>query len=136
MGRLVAFGAIAYFALGLLSEAHAERILHPTGGYSLDFPKGWVIEKKKGTFALTHSDGSSFEGELAQLPPNASLKVAALMARAAALAAGFCSKEPATEFELAGPGWNGSGFHCNNLIDCKSRTSQTIGVIALCLSTD
>ena len=128
MERLVAFGAIAYFALGLLSEAHAERILHPTGGYSLDFPKGWVIAKKKGTFALTHSDGSSFEGELAQLPPNASLKVAALMARAAALAAGLCSKE-ATEFELAGPGWNGSGFHCNDRIEGKSRPTQTIGFI-------
>jgi len=129
MERLVAFGAIAYLALGLLSEAHAERIMHPTGGYSLDFPKGWVIEKKKNTFALTHSDGSSFEGEIAQLPPNASLKVAALMARAAALAAGFCSKEPATEFELAGPGWNGSGFHCNNRIDGNSRATQTIGFI-------
>src|SRR5262245_66553307 len=114
MHRRVAFGAIAYLALGLLAAAHAARIVHPTGGFSLDFPKGWVIEKKKSTFALTHSDGSSFEGELAQLPPNASLKVAALMARAAALAVGFCSKEPGTEFELAGPGWNGSGFHCNN----------------------
>src|SRR5262245_2760493 len=129
MDRLVAFGAIACLALGLLSQAHARRIMHPTGGYSLDFPKGWVIEKKKSTFALTHSDGSSFEGELAQLPPNASPKVAALMARAAALAAGFCSKEPATEFELAGPGWNGNGFQCNNRIDGKSRATQTIGFI-------
>src|SRR5262245_53573201 len=129
MERLVAFGAIAFFTLGLLPEAHAERITHPTGGYSLDFPKGWVIEKKKSTFSLTHSDGSSFDGEPAQLPPNASLKVAALMARAAALAAGFCSKEPATEFELAGPGWNGSGFQCNNRIDGKSRATQTIGFI-------
>src|SRR5262245_25038676 len=114
MERLVAFGATAYLALGLVSEAHAERIVHPSGGYSLDFPKGWVIAKKKSTFALTHSDGSSFEGEPAQLPPNASLKVAALMARAAALAVGFCSKQPGLEFELAGPAWNGRGFHCNN----------------------
>src|SRR5215510_5495297 len=129
MERLVAFGATAYLALGLLSEAHAERIVHPSGGYSLDFPKGWVIAKKKSTFALTHSDGSSFEGEPAQLPPNASLKVAALMARAAALAVGFCSKQPGTEFELAGPGWNGSGFHCNNQNDGKSRPTQTIGFI-------
>ena len=127
MERLVAFGAIAYLALGLLSEAHAERIVHPTGAFSLDFPNGWVIEKKKSTYALTHSDGSSFEGTLAQLPPNvASLKVAALMAQAAALAAGFCSKEPATEFGLAGPGWNGSGFRCNNRIDDKARPTQTI----------
>jgi len=130
MKRLVAFGALAHLALGPLSEAHAERIRHPTGGYSLDFPKGWVIEKKKNTFALTHSDGSSFDATLAQLPSNASLKVAALMARAAALATGFCGKEPATEFELAGPGWNGSGFHCNNQIDGKSRLTQTIGFIA------
>jgi hypothetical protein len=131
MERLVAFGAIAYLAVGLLSEAHAERIVHPTGGFSLDFPNGWVIEKKKSTYALTHSDGSSFEGTLAQLPPNvASLKVAAAIARAAALAVGLCSKEPATEFELAGPGWNGSGFHCNDRIDGKSRpTTQTIGFI-------
>src|SRR5215467_3505277 len=135
MERYVAFAAIAYLALGLLSEAHAERIMHPTGGYSLDFPKGWMIEKKKSTFALAHSDGSSFEGELAQLPPNASLKVAALMARAAALAAGFCRKEPATEFELTGPGWNGSGFHCNNQIDGKSRATQTIGFIVKIKST-
>ncbi|MFZ0852815.1 MAG: hypothetical protein WAO08_26900 [Hyphomicrobiaceae bacterium] len=130
MERLVALGAIAYLALGLLSEAHAERIVHPTGGFSLDFPNGWVIEKKKSTYVLRHSDGSSFEGTPAQLPPNvASLEVAALMARAAALAAGFCSKEPATGFELAGPGWNGSGFHCNNRIDGKSRSTQTIGFI-------
>src|SRR5258708_33320493 len=130
MGRLVAFGALALVGLGLLSELHAERIMHPPGGYSLDFPNGWVIEKKKSTYALTHSDGSSFEGTLAQLPPNvASPKVAALMARATALAAGLCSKEPATEFELAGPGWNGSGFHCNNRIDGKSRPTQTIGFI-------
>jgi hypothetical protein len=129
MERLVAFGAIAYLALGLLSEAHAERIVHPTGGFSLDFPKGWVIEKKKSTYSLTHSDGSSFEGTLAQLPPNASLKVAARMARAAALATGLCSKEPASEFELAGPGWKGNGFHCNGQIDGKSRPTQTIGFI-------
>jgi len=128
MKRLVAF-ALAYLALGLLSEAHAERVMHPTGGYSFDFPNGWVIEKKKSSYALTHSDGSSFEGTLAQLPPNASVKVAAVMARAAALAAGLCSKEPATEFELAGPGWNGSGFHCNDRIDGKSRPTQTIGFI-------
>ena len=129
MERLIAFGALAYLALGLLSEARAERIKHPTGGYSFDFPSGWVMEKKKSSYALTHSDGSSFEGTLAELPPNASLKVAALMARAAALAAGFCSKEPATEFELAGPGWNGNGFQCNNRIDGKSRATQTIGFI-------
>ena len=136
MERLIAFGALAYLALGLLSEAHAERIKHPTGGYSLDFPSGWAMEKKKSTYALTHSDGSSFEGTLAQLPPNvASLKVAALMARATALAAGLCSKEPATEFELAGPGWNGSGFHCNNRIDGKSRPTQTIGFIVKIKST-
>jgi hypothetical protein len=136
MERLVAFGALAYLGLGLLSEAHSERIMHPTGGYSLDFPNGWVIEKKKSTYALTHSDGSSFEGTVAQLPPNvASLKVAALMARATALAAGLCSKEPATEFELAGPGWNGSGFHCNNGIDGKSRPTQTIGFIVKIKST-
>jgi len=115
--------------MGLLSAAHAARIVHPTGGFSLDFPSGWVVEKKKNTYALTHSDGSSFEGALAQLPPNASPKVAALMARAAALATGFCGKEPATEFELAGPGWNGSGFHCNNQMDGKSRATQTIGFI-------
>ena len=127
MERLVVFGALAYFGLGLLSGAHAERIKHPAGEYSLDFPNGWVIEKKKSTYLLTHSDGSSFEGTPAQLPPNvASLKVAALIARAAALAAGFCSKEPATGFELAGPGWNGSGFHCNNRTDGKSRPTQTI----------
>jgi len=135
MERLVAFGALAYLALGLLSEAHAERIMHPTGGYSLDFPNGWVIEKKKSTYALAHSDGSSFEGTLAELPPNASLKVAALMTRAAALAAGLCGKESATEFELAGPGWNGSGFHCNNRIDGKSRSTQTIGFIVQIKST-
>ena len=135
MERLAAFGALAYLALGLLSEAHAERIMHPTGAYSLDFPNGWVIEKKISTYALIHSDGSSFEGTLAELPPNASLKVAALMARAAALAAGLCSKDPATEFELAGPGWNGSGFHCNNRIDGKSRSTQTIGFIVKIKST-
>jgi hypothetical protein len=127
MGRLVAFGALACLVLGPFSDAHAERIKHPTGGYSLDFPSGWVIEKKQNTYALTHADGSSFEGTLAQLPPDvASIKVAALMARAAALAAGLCSKEPATEFELAGPGWNGNGFHCNNRVDGKSRPTQTI----------
>jgi hypothetical protein len=136
MERLITFGAIAYLALGLVSEAHADRIKHFTGGYSLDFPSGWVVEKKKSTYALTHSDGSSFEGTPAQLPPNgASIKVAALMARAAALAAGFCSREPATEFELAGPGWSGSGFHCNNLVDGKSRPSQTIGLIVKIKST-
>jgi hypothetical protein len=136
MERLVAFGTLAYLGLGLLSEAHAERIMHPTRGYSLDFPNGWVIEKKKSTYALTHSDGSSFEGTVAQLPPNvASLKVAALMARATALAAGLCSKEPATEFELAGPGWNGRGFHCNNRIEGKSRPTQTIGFIVKIKST-
>jgi hypothetical protein len=130
MQRRVAFAATAYLALALLSAAHAGRILHPTGGFSLDFPNGWAIEKKKSNYTLTHSDGSSFEATLAQLPPNvASLKVAALMARAAALAAGLCSSEPATEFELAGPGWTGSGFHCNNRIDGKSRPTQTIGFI-------
>jgi hypothetical protein len=130
MERLAASGALVCLVLGLLSPAHAERISHPAGGYSLDFPNGWVIAKKKNTYAVTHADGSSFEGTPAQLPPNvASLKVAALMARAGALAAGFCSKEPATEFELAGPGWNGSGFHCNNRTDGKSRPSQTIGFI-------
>lgn len=130
MERLVTFGALAYLALGLLSEAHAERIMHPGRAYSLDFPNGWVIEKKKNTYALANSDGSSFEGTLAQLPPNvASLKVAALMTQAAALAAGLCSKEPASEFELAGPGWNGSGFHCNNRVDGKSRPSQSIGFV-------
>jgi hypothetical protein len=136
MERLIAFGALTHLALGLVSEAHAERIKHPTGGYSLDFPSGWVIEKKKSTYALTHSDGSSFEIAPAQLPPNvASVKVAALMARAAALAAGFCGKEPATEFELTGPGWNGSGFHCNNRIDGKSRPTQTISFIVKVKST-
>jgi hypothetical protein len=130
MGQLVAFGGTAYLALALLSEAHAERILHPTAGFSLDFPNGWVLEKKRNTYTLAHVDGSSFEGTPAQLPPNvASLKAAAVMARAAALAAGLCNKEPATEFELAGPGWNGSGFHCNNRIDGKSRPTQTIGFI-------
>jgi uncharacterized MAPEG superfamily protein len=44
MERLVAFGALAFVGLGLLSEVHAERIMHPTGGYSLDFPNGWVIQ--------------------------------------------------------------------------------------------
>ena len=136
MKRLVAFAALAYLGFGLLPEAYAERIMHPTGGYSLDFPNGWVIEKKKGTFALAHSDGSSFEGTPAQLPPNiASLKVAALMARAAALAAGHCGKESATEFDLVGTGWNGSGFHCNNRIDGKSRPTQTIGFIVKIKST-
>ena len=135
MERLVAFGALAYLALGLLSEAHAERIMHPTGAYSLDFPNGWGIEKKKDTYALTHSDGSSFDGTPAQLPPNASLKVTAVMARARALAAGLCGKEPGTEFELAGPGWNGSGFHCNNGIDGKSRPTQTIVFIVKIKST-
>src|SRR5262245_62479560 len=106
MHRRVAFGAIAYLALGLLAAAHAARIVHPTGGFSLDFPKGWVIEKKKSTFALTHSDGSSFEGELAQLPPNASLKVVALMARAAALAVGFWSKEARSMIVIGCCGWN------------------------------
>ena len=95
-----------------------------------------MIERKKSTYALTHSDGSSFEATLAQLPPNIeSLKVAALMARAAALAAGLCSKEPATEFELAGPGWNGNGFHCNNRVDGKSRPTQTIAFIVKTKST-
>src|SRR5262245_26696370 len=136
MERLVAFGALAWLALGLLSETHAGRIVHPPRGYLLEFPDGWGIEKKKSTCAFTPPDGSSFEGTLAQLPPNvASLKVAALMARAAALAAGLCSKEPATEFELAGPGWNGSGFHCNNRIDGKSRPTQTIGFIVKIKST-
>jgi len=136
MERLIAFAALAYLALGLVSEAHAERIKHPTGGYSLDFPSGWVMEKKKSTYALTHSDGSSFEGTLAQLPPDvASVKVAALMTRAAALAAGLCGKEPATEFELAGPGWNGNGFHCNNRVDGKSRSTQTIAFVAKIKST-
>jgi len=136
MGRLIAFGALAYLASGLLSEAHAERIKHPTGGYSLDFPSGWVMEKKKSTYALTHADGSSFEGTLAQVPPDiASAKVAALMARAAALAAGLCGKDPATEFELAGPGWNGNGFHCNNRVDGKSRPTQTIAFIVKIKST-
>lgn len=136
MERLVAFAALAYLAFGLLSEAHAERIKHPPGGYSLDFPNGWAIDKKKGTYALTHSDGSSFQGTLAQLPPNVtSIRVAALMARAAALAAGFCGKESATEFELAGPGWNGSGFHCTNRIDGKSGPTQTIGFIVKIKST-
>jgi hypothetical protein len=129
MKRLVAFGVLAHLSLGLLSEAHAERFMHPTGGYSLDFPNGWAIKKKKGTYALTHFDGSSFEGTLAELPPNASLTVAALMARGAALAAGLCGKESATEFELAGPGWNGSGFHCNDRTDGKSRPTQTIAFI-------
>jgi len=130
MERLIAFGALAYLALGLLSEARAERIKHPTGGYSFDFPSGWVMEKKKSSYALTHSDGSSFEGTVAELPPNvASVKVAALLARAAALAAGLCSKEPATEFELAGSGWNGNGFHCNNRLDGKSRPTQTIALV-------
>jgi hypothetical protein len=69
MERLVVFAAQAYLGFGLLSEAHAERIKHPTGGYSLDFPNGWTIKKSKGTYALAHSDGSSFEGALAQLPP-------------------------------------------------------------------
>src|SRR5262245_51156513 len=127
MGRLVAFAATAYLASGLLAAAQAGRILHPTAGFSLDFPNGWAIAKKKSTYTLTHSDGSSFEGTPAQLPPNvASLKVAALMARAAALAAGLCNSEPASEFELAGPGWTGSGFHCNNRSDGKSRPAQTI----------
>jgi len=92
----------------------------------LDFPNGWVLEKKQNTYTLAHVDGSSFEATPAQVPPNvASLKAAAVMARAAALAAGLCSKEPATEFELAGPGWTGSGFHCNNRIDGKLRPTQT-----------
>jgi hypothetical protein len=126
MERLVAFAALAYLGFGLLSEAHAERIRHPTGRYSLDFPSGWAIEKKKGTYTLTHPDGSSFEGRLAQPPPNVtSVRVVALTTRAAALAAGLCDKG-STEFELAGPGWNGSGFHCNNQSGGKSRPSQTI----------
>lgn len=129
MERLVAFATLAYLGVGLLSEAHAERIKHSTGGYSLNFPSGWAIDKKKGPYALTHSDGSSFEATPAQLPPDASIKVAALIAQAAALATGLCSKEPATEFDLAGPGWNGRGFHCNNRIDGKSRRTQTIGLI-------
>jgi hypothetical protein len=135
MQRLVAFAALACLGFGLLSEAHAERIKHFTGGYSLDFPSGWAIEKKKGPYALTHSDGSSFEGRPAQLPPNiTSTRVAALMARAAALAAGLCSKG-AAEFELAGSGWTGSGFHCNNPSDGKSQPSQTIGFIVKIKST-
>jgi hypothetical protein len=136
MERLLAFGALVYLALGLISEAHAERIMHPTAGYSLEFPSGWVMEKKKSTYALAHSDGSSFEGTIAELPPNvASLKVAALMAQAAALAVGLCGKEPATEFELAGPGWSGNGFHCNNRVDGKSRPTQTIAVVVKIKST-
>src|SRR5262245_47292660 len=135
MKRLVAFAALAYLAAGLLSEAHAERITQPDAGYSLDFPSGWAMEKSKGSYALRHSDGSTFEGTLAQLPPNASIKVAALMAQAAALAAGFCGKERASEFELGGPGWNGSGFHCNNRIDGKSKRTQTIGFIVRIRST-
>ena len=50
------------------------------------------------------------------------------MARATALAAGLCSKEPATEFELADLGWNGSGHG-------KSRPTQTIGFIVKIKST-
>jgi hypothetical protein len=57
MERLVVFAALAYLGFGLLSEAHAKRIKHPTGGYSLDFPRGWAIEKSKGAYALAHSDG-------------------------------------------------------------------------------
>jgi hypothetical protein len=135
MERLVMFAALAYLGFGLLSEAHAKRIKHPTGGYSLDFPSGWAIEKSKGTYALAHSDGSSFEGTLAQLPSNASIKIAALMAQAAALAAGLCGKEPATEFELAGSGWNGRGFHCNNGSDGEIRRSQTIVFVVKIKST-
>jgi hypothetical protein len=135
MERLVVFAALAYLGLGLLSEALAERIKHPAGGYSLDFPSGWAIKKSKGTYALAHPDGSSFEGALAQLPPNASIRVAARMAQAVALAAGLCSKEPATEFELAGSGWNGSGFHCNNRIDGKKRPDQIITLIVKIKST-
>ena len=136
MERLVVFAALAYLGFGLLSEAHAKRIKNPTGGYSLDFPSGWAIEKSKGTYALAHSDGSSFEGTLAQQPPSTmSIKVAALTAQAVALAAGLCSKEPATEFELAGSGWNGSGFHCNNQTDGKKRPTQSIMFIVKIKST-
>ena len=62
MQRVVVFAALTCLGFGLLSDAHAERIKHPTGGYSLDFPSGWVIDKKKkGAFAVTHPDGSSFD---------------------------------------------------------------------------
>jgi hypothetical protein len=57
------------------------------------------------------------------------------MAQAVALAAGLCSKEPATEFDLAGSGWNGSGFHCNNRIDGKKRPDQIITFLVKIKST-
>lgn len=120
---------LGLLGLGLSMGASAATLTDDAHGYSLDFPSGWSVTKDAAAFTAQHSDGSSFEAMPANLPPNIkSVKVAALMGQAAALAAGLCDREPATEFELSGEGWVGNGFHCNNRPSEKTAASETIGV--------
>lgn len=117
-------------ALGLSLSAPAQTLTNVADGYSLDFPAGWFIPADAGSFSARHADGSSLDAMSANLPPNIkSVEVAALMIHAAALAAGYCDGKPATEFDVAGEGWTGKGFHCNNRSSSEAPVSETIGVV-------
>jgi hypothetical protein len=116
VGALLAFAACA----GTLTNSQ--------DAYSLEFGSGWTLDRSERQFSVSHSDGSSFTGLKAELPPNVkSVKVAGLMLQATALAAGLCGKDTA-EFELSGPGWTGAGFQCNDRPGARNAQSQTIGL--------
>jgi hypothetical protein len=119
------------FLAWLVGVAWADPVIPEDQGYSLDFPPGWTVDKKASELSLSHLDGSSFIGLKAELPPDIeSSKVAGMMLRAAALAAGFCGDKHTSEFELKGPGWIGHGFRCDNRPAARGAASQTIGLAA------
>lgn len=117
---------VSLLLLGVAINVHARTLKND--GYSLDFPSGWIVVKQGAKFSAAHRDGSSFDALRAALPDNIqSVKVAALMSHAAALAAGLCSGE-ASDFELSAKDWTGSGFHCNNTSGKGHQPSETIGL--------
>lgn len=117
VGALLAFAACA----GTLTNSQ--------DAYSLEFGSGWTLDRSERQFSVSHTDGSSFSGLKAELPPNVkSVKVAGLMLEATALAAGRCDNKSATEFEISGSGWTGAGFHCNDRPTGGKAQSQTIGL--------
>lgn len=112
---------------GFATNIHAQTLTNEAEGYSLTFPGDWAVTKEGPIFAAQHHDGSSLDATKASLPENIkSVKVAALMARASALAAGLCGPK-ASEFELSGKDWAGNGFHCNNRPSQEKPKSEIIG---------
>jgi hypothetical protein len=121
---------VGFLSALAMCGAHAGAITNTKYAYSLEFGRGWKLDRKQRQFSVSHPDGSSFTG----MQPDTSgavksVKVASQTVQFTALAAGFCG-QGATEFELAGPGWTGHGFHCNNRPNDKGPAGQTIGFAA------